>query len=152
MDGNRFDDLARALAGIRTRRGVLRAIGVALGVGVAGAVVLDDDSDAAQVCRPGGTICSKNGDCCSNDCNPRDNTGRRYCACQAPLAPCGAHGCCKAGEVCVNGSCVIPSPTPTPTNTPTETATNTPTNTPTETATNTPTNTPPETATTTPDP
>jgi hypothetical protein len=85
MDGNRFDDFARTLAGIRTRRSVLRALGLALGAGAVGAVALDD-SDAAETCRPGGTLCRKPGECCSGACTP-DVTGRGRCACEAGTTP-----------------------------------------------------------------
>lgn len=156
MDDRRFDDATRGIARAKSRREVLAiaaaTIAGAIGIPI-GATWLDDTArTAAATCRPGGTLCLKNGDCCSQTCNPADATGRRYCACEAGSTPCGAHGCCAPGSVCVAGVCRNPTPTPTntPTATPTATATNTATNTPTSTPTNTPTNTPTSTATSTP--
>ena len=57
MDGSRFDDLARSLAGMRTRRALLRALGLALGAGTVGAIALDDAGDAAQAACPN-TLCA----------------------------------------------------------------------------------------------
>ena len=65
MDGNRFDDLTRSVARLRTRRALLRALGLALGAVAVGTVALDDSGDAAT-CRKGGQICGKNGDCCND--------------------------------------------------------------------------------------
>lgn len=96
MDGNRFDTLTRSLAHLRSRRGVLRALGAA----VAGAIGLDASGVAAATCRKGGQICRKDGDCCSRTCNLKDATGRRYCAqAFACTEPEGA-GCCPAGQLC----------------------------------------------------
>jgi hypothetical protein len=112
MDGNRFDDLARLLAGGRTRRGVLRGFGLAAGLGAVGAVA--PDGGAATTCRPGGAICRKPDECCSGTCGPKDATGRERCACAAGTTPCGTSACCGAGQLCIAGTCRQPTPTTPP--------------------------------------
>jgi hypothetical protein len=122
VDGNRFDELAKALGGSASRRTVLRALVGAAGAGILGVIGWGGGrGDAAETCRNGGEVCRKHGDCCSGTCGPQDRTGRRRCV-------------------------AVPTPTATPTSTATPTATPTSTPTPTETAT--PTSTP--TATSTP--
>ena len=97
MDGNRFDDLTRTLAGARSRRGILRLIGLAF----AAAGTIPRGADAA-VCRPNGSLCRKPGECCSGACMP-DATGRGRCACAAGTVAC-ASGCCPICEVSPNGT------------------------------------------------
>jgi hypothetical protein len=120
------DALARSLAGVRTRRGLLRALGLAVGVGAVGAIALDGDGDAAATCRPGGAVCRTPGECCSGVCGPKDATGRQRCTCEAGTTPCGTSACCSASQTCVNGACRQPTPTATSTTTPITTPTNTP--------------------------
>ena len=146
MDDRRFDDLAKTLAAVRSRRGILRALGLVLGGGAVATIGLGGGDGSATVapptptfppgCRPGGSICRKAGECCSGACTP-DATGRGRCGCEANTTPCGV-ACCTPGQLCVNGVCRQPTATATATNTPTSTPTNTPTNTPTSTPTNTP--------------
>jgi hypothetical protein len=102
MDGDRFDALTRALGAGRSRRGILRGLGAtALGAG-ATAVGLDRAGAAAR-CRPQAVVCSKNTDCCSSNCLPKDRTGRRYCAeCGSP-AQCPAP--VNASAICTGGTC-----------------------------------------------
>src|SRR6202008_1970780 len=97
MDGERFDNLTRTLATLRSRRGVLRALGLAVGVGTVGAIVREGDSNAASVCRAGGVLCTSDGNCCSNICKTPDFTGRRYCECTNTQTACGAKNCCNPG-------------------------------------------------------
>src|SRR5215218_1232231 len=103
MDGYRFDALARSVAGLRTRRSVLRAVGVAVGARIVGSA---NTADAAQTCRPGGTLCRKAAECCSGSCTP-DATGRGRCAdgkvCDT--GRCTGTGC-AVGEVVEAGACV----------------------------------------------
>src|SRR5688572_9422199 len=100
MDSNAFDNLTKSLAERRGRRGVLRAMAVAAGASLLGAVARNGGS-AAATCRPGGSLCRKAGDCCSGACETPDATLRRYCACESGATPCGTNACCKRGEVCV---------------------------------------------------
>lgn len=92
MEGKRFDDLSRAVAGMSSRRNVLRGIiggaiaSVVGGIGLRGA-------EAAQVKRGLGDICRKPGDCASNVCTP-DGTGRSRCACATGSALCNG-ACCQ---------------------------------------------------------
>ena len=103
MDGSRFDDLSRAVARVRSRRGLLRAGGVAAGGAVIAAIGWAK-SDAASTCRHDGVVCSKNADCCGKVCLPADRTGRRYCCAN----PCGT-ACCTDSQVCFNGVCAVPN-------------------------------------------
>ena len=90
MDGSRFDDLARAFAGASSRRRFLG--GLAAGaVGLIGRRTAEGAS-----CREVGTVCTSNGNCCSQLCGAPDKTARRRCECSAGFATC-------------NGDCVDPA-------------------------------------------
>ncbi|MGH2559311.1 MAG: hypothetical protein ACRDJH_09620 [Thermomicrobiales bacterium] len=65
MDGKRFDDLSRALAQGRTRRGVLK--GLAAGV-AAGVAALTRRGDAAAQRLPNGAACRRATQCASFQC------------------------------------------------------------------------------------
>jgi hypothetical protein len=120
MDGERFDAVARALAAPQHRRRVLRALWMAAGVGSLAAVFgapagrPSGPAAAAPGCRPAGSPCEGNSQCCAG----------LVCRTTGP----GTSRRCMA------------APTATPTRTPTNTPTNTPTDTPTNT--NTPVDTP----------
>lgn len=141
MDSGRFDEASRRIARARNRREVLAvaagAVAAAIGIPLRSSWLGNAGRTVAAVCRPGGTVCLRNGDCCSGFCRQPDGTGRQYCACEAGSTPCGAHVCCAAGTVCVAGVCRAATPTPTATSTATSTPTSTPTATPTNTATST---------------
>jgi hypothetical protein len=118
VDGSRFDQLAKTMAG-GSRRTVLKAgLGAALGAALGGIGI--GGADAAKLRRVG-EICRKNGDCASHACLPKDRTGRRRCGecltaadCVAPAgndqcygATCVAGFCdfgIRVGEVCDDGS------------------------------------------------
>jgi hypothetical protein len=129
VEGRDFDALARRVAAGTGRRAVLRHLlagaAVALGVGAPAAGLLRTSGGAAAVCRPGGDVCRKDGDCCSGDCLGPDATGRARCACARGTSPCGT-ACCAAGQVCVNSACRTSTPTATATPTPTPSPTATP--------------------------
>ena len=152
MDGSRFDNLAKSVAGASTRRDVVKRFGLAIAGGAASIGLLSGlrslTSDAAGVCREGREVCRKDGDCCSEVCGPPDSTSRRRCECSLTETLC-EDVCCAEGETCEAGECIPPDPTATSTHTATSTATDTPTQTATNTATNTPTDTPTNTATST---
>lgn len=103
MDGSRFDQLTRSLAG-SSRRSLLSA---ALG-GALAAVGLADAADAARK-RRAGEVCRKNGDCASNVCGPKDSHGRRRCSCLT-ANDCTAPGQCQVAA-CTNGVCGGAEPT-----------------------------------------
>ena len=94
MDGNRFDQFTKSLAGLHSRRSMLRLLGHATGVAALAAANLAGMADAAT-CRPGGAICRKHGECCSGNCPPKDSTGRQRCA--------AVEACFGQGEVCCPG-------------------------------------------------
>ncbi len=102
MDGQRFDELAKAFAGGITRRRTLKV----LASGVAGVIAVTRRGDAeAALCRTAGQICRKPGDCCSNFCGPNDRTGRRKCdICPNNGLVCG-QTCCYGDVTCLNGAC-----------------------------------------------
>ena len=89
MDGQRFDELARALAGGTSRRRLLRGIGGLIGVaaGLAGAEATSA-KPAPKKCKNQGSGCKANGDCCGGTCCNRV--------------------CCGDGATCVDGACVEP--------------------------------------------
>jgi hypothetical protein len=121
MDGPQFDDFARKLTGLASRRRVLGGLlGVAAGAMVAGEA-------GAQVrratCRSASTGCTRNAQCCSGLCAtsrslPRNRRNR--CVCPSDLATCGG-GCvdlatdeshcgacgeaCDTGAMCISGVC-----------------------------------------------
>lgn len=79
MDARDFDRLTRFLGEGQSRRRALRAIAggslaAMAGLGRAG---------AAFVPRPQGAVCTRNADCASDLCLPKDSTGRRRCGCLA---------------------------------------------------------------------
>ena len=111
MEGDAFDGLARKLATLRSRRGMLRLgvvgiIGTALG-SLKGAGTAEAGS---STCRGTGSRCSSSKQCCSGTCK------KNKCTAPAPTQ----------------------TPTSAPTNIPTNTPTNTPTTEPTTTPTNPP--------------
>jgi hypothetical protein len=123
MDSRDFDRIARVVGSGQSRRRVVKTLaGGALGA-FATAVGLDHASAAAR-CRGQGVVCSKNADCCSSACLPKDRTGRRYCAecgsdndCPGSTDPCQSATCtanvcgftvnvgaiCNDGDVCTTG-------------------------------------------------
>src|SRR5262245_57502852 len=89
MDGQRFDEFARALAGGTSRRRLLRGVGGLIGVaaGLAGAGATSA-KPAPKKCKQQGSSCTINGDCCFGTC---------------------CNGiCCGDGGSCVDGACVEP--------------------------------------------
>lgn len=135
MDGDRFDALARAVGGGRSRRGLLKALGAA----ALGAAGLNREAEAASCTKAGqacgstkpacckGTTCA-NGYClavCTPNCDGKtcgpNGCGGSCGACSSGQSCCGDGTCadltttsncgacghaCKAGQGCVNGKCV----------------------------------------------
>jgi len=108
MDGQRFDDLAKTLAGGQSRRRVMKLLGAgALGLfGVKRAV----DDAAATMCLPRFYSCDFDIQCCSGTC--RDvGAGAHQCAGQPLGATCSVSMDCdgagiESGTVsCVEGIC-----------------------------------------------
>lgn len=109
MDGRRFDDIARRLAGVSSRRRVF--LGALFGAG--GLLAATSDSDAAdRICRLGGHRCVRNSQCCSGECRTGSSfrrSMRHTCTCY-PLCSnrcSGDDGCggscpdtCSGGKVC----------------------------------------------------
>jgi hypothetical protein len=122
MDGNRFDNLSRALSHAASRRSAIRAA-VAAVVGGASLAAVGNASAVAIVCRAPGQACSRNDQCCSAYCEQRRTApARTRNKCQCPAGNticgndcadlqtderhCGACGnACGAGETCCNGAC-----------------------------------------------
>jgi hypothetical protein len=103
MDPTTIDRLARLVGSGQSRRRVLKS----LTGGVLGAVASAfgfDQAGAAARCRPQGVVCSKNADCCSSACLPKDRTGRRVCAECSTADDCPAGDACNT-PVCQAGTC-----------------------------------------------
>jgi hypothetical protein len=102
MDGDRIDAIARRLAGLRSRRAVLAAAvgGVLATAGLAGSG--GDRTTAAPGCRPAGSPCEGNQQCCAG----------LVCAATGPGAP---RRCTPAPTATVTRT---PTPRPTATTTP----------------------------------
>ena len=121
MDANRFDALSRLVAVATTRRRLVATAAAALlGDTLANAV---DAAARPAICRPGGRYCTRNHQCCNNQCR----TGKRFphrtrnvCECTSPDGWCNsectnlgidrrnAGSCrhvCLPGEVCHDGAC-----------------------------------------------
>lgn len=89
MEGQRFDDLTRSVAGI-SRRNALRL----LAGGALGGLATLLDRDGAAACRRIRRACTRDGQCCSGRCDPK--RGR----CQ---------GSCRNGQKLCNGRCIAKS-------------------------------------------
>jgi hypothetical protein len=109
MDGSRFDALTKSLTEPGTRRRLLAGVvATVLGaVGLRGA--------GAAACRPPGSVCRENANCCSAICKPKDRTGRRRCACSPPSLDCDGQCLCGCfpGETCATCSFARVCPPPT---------------------------------------
>jgi uncharacterized protein YndB with AHSA1/START domain len=107
MEGQRFDDIARTLAGGLSRRTVVRRIGaVAAGAGLA---LLGRGRGEAATCRGVGLTCREHANCCSRNCGPKNSTGRRTCAACGPgEEDCGIFDvkCCPIGS-CFTETCLF---------------------------------------------
>lgn len=92
MDGNRFDELSRVVAGAASRRGVLRGIAAGMIAGIASGTRLRG-ADARRSLRGTGELCRKPGECESNVC-VTDATGRGRCGCPSGSSVCNG-SCCQ---------------------------------------------------------
>jgi hypothetical protein len=77
MDNDRFDRLTRSFGAGRSRRSVLTAAVAAAAAMLPGLVSVR----AAQVLRPLGAICRKDGECIANASCVKNSTGRQVCSC-----------------------------------------------------------------------
>ncbi len=80
---NRFDELAKSLAQSVTRRAALRKSGLAITGVVLAFFGLANQAEAGH-CKPGGSICHDNSECCSGYCLPafpgkKNGTGYSKC-------------------------------------------------------------------------
>ena len=89
MDGQRFDAMARAMAGGATRRRALRLAGGGLAGALLAAAGLGGRAQA-DTCKASGKACKKGGQCCSGNCAPV--SGSRSTAHSASI-------CCPAGQM-----------------------------------------------------
>jgi len=101
MDGQRFDELTRALVSGTSRRRVLGGIvGAALGaVGLRKTRGVD-----AQGCGEFNDACFNNGECCSGECFIPQGRRRGKCTCEELCV--GGTVCCPEGQSCSNDECV----------------------------------------------
>ena len=114
---NRFDTLAKALAGDLTRRGALRRLGGGLGGGLLAALLAPLEAVLAAAKPPKPPKIKKLKKSCHEFCHddldlrgPAGKECRDACReCGGPERLCGAPGgyfCCGPNEVCVDGACV----------------------------------------------
>jgi hypothetical protein len=123
MDGYRFDDLAKAFAAARSRRGFVK--GVLAGLGGAAFGLIGRDAVEADTCRATGRTCREGVNCCSGLCDKPAGARHRQClpcptgtvacdrSCRAPSdflgdpANCGVCGHrCGLGNKCETTNCV----------------------------------------------
>jgi hypothetical protein len=106
MDGQRFDEITKALATGASRRQILRGVVAGL-VGALASGLSREHAAAARRCKGAGGKCTADRDCCQDDparcadgkCCPKP----RYCASTGTCCPPGLK-CCGDGE-CTAGSC-----------------------------------------------
>jgi hypothetical protein len=97
MDDNRFDSLARTLAGgTNSRRRLLRTLGGGTLAALLGRLGLEE---AVAACVKSGRRCGDGQKCCQG---AKCKHGR--CKCVNGGTPCGGT-CCTVGQVCDNGIC-----------------------------------------------
>jgi hypothetical protein len=97
MDGERFDRLARRMADVRSRRGLIGgAIGASALLG----------SQPALACKRVGRKCDKNKDCCAG---AKCTGGKKEkCRCKSGFTTCNKTCCPASSQECVGGICVTP--------------------------------------------
>lgn len=118
MDGRSFDELARKLGRVASRRSTLKALlGGAAAVAVGVAVADGGETDAARraTCAPGNALCAHNEDCCSGSCvsrfvrrgRQRVSVGRCSAPFPTPLPPTPTATPAPAGlgESCASNVC-----------------------------------------------
>ena len=110
MDSERFDRLARTFSQTRSRRQTLRTLA---GAAAAGAFAIGGREASADLCKPDGKGCKKNGQCCSKHCDngkckPEPETPN-VCSGQPSANPCfprdgAACGTSGTGRTCHCGT------------------------------------------------
>ena len=106
MEGQRFDQMAKAMANGATRRGVLRGLAGGAAAGAlalrgAGRVAADDD------CKPVGKKCKKDAQCCSRVCDRATGTcaDPNACPTYSRCEPvCGPAGCQHEPQIVTCGA------------------------------------------------
>lgn len=103
MDGQRFDDLTRALGAGTSRRTLLK--GIAGGALATLTSLLDPTSSLATHtgCRHHGKPCRRDRQCCSKKCSRRGK-----CVCPGGTTKCGGTACVASTETC----CTTPADCP----------------------------------------
>lgn len=96
MDGQRFDDLARALAASTSRRRVLKTLAASAAVELLAVLTLRR-AGAQPACRRTGHPCEGNRECCADLLCALESTGRR------------ARRCCPPDATLVRNECVCPN-------------------------------------------
>jgi len=107
MDDRRFDDLARALAGVPTSRrsGLRWLIGAALGA-LGGAAPAGRAAAQAIPCLGAGAKCRKPAACCSGICKKKRGAKSGKCFCLADGKACTATTAAKCcSGICQNDQC-----------------------------------------------
>ena len=106
MDFSKFDEFTKTLAEPTSRRRALKTLAVTVVGGIFGFGKVGDalaSTDAPAQCRPVGSFCRTNRQCCSHFCNRFTLT----CSCPPGLRRCG-HSCCPPGFMCTPSGCRRP--------------------------------------------
>lgn len=104
MDGDRFDAMAKTLAGIGSRRAALRTLaasGLAAGLTPLG-------FEVAAACKKSGRTCDKNNDCCNKQCKGGRKGKKGKCQCARVGRRCSSfadfNDCCGSSMSCLGPS------------------------------------------------
>jgi hypothetical protein len=100
MDEDRFDDLTRAIGGGESRRRVLAgAVALAAAAVGLGFELEDEQALAGKLCKPPGSPCGADRQCCAKKCN------NRVCGCKGSGQPCFNLGIVCCSRRCKRGKC-----------------------------------------------
>jgi hypothetical protein len=118
MDGRRFDELTRALAGVRTRRSVLQTLGGGIVAGAGafawrrGGLVAQDACESDDDCADDEICCAEACqaiECCIDDEDPNarcpEGTSCFEGICEATDEGCESDDDCGDDEICCVGTC-----------------------------------------------
>jgi hypothetical protein len=98
MDGDRFDELTRRLGGESRRRLLATGVALAAAAGVAFEPI-DDEALAGNFCKPPGSPCARDRQCCARKCN------NRVCGCKSAGQSCFQLGIVCCSRRCKRGKC-----------------------------------------------
>lgn len=114
MDDDRFDHIAKTLAGSASRRVALRVLG---GTALGAVLTWLGVEQASAACLAPGATCRTSGACCSGRCKKRKGhrrgkcttcgTGKKFCPAVPACQACCANTDCPGSETCQSGTCRV---------------------------------------------